>query len=125
VSVTTFGTAQGFPPCCTSLEAYVSGLDPQPAYLVLVNRVWQRTGTEMAYQLFALSMRDVLPCIPIPLREGKEEVALDLQWSFTPAYERGPYWRSAVDYGAELVPSLPPDGTQWVSQRLREHQPRS
>src|ERR671931_1314680 len=31
------------------LEAYLIGLAPQPAYLVLVNRAWCRLGVEMAY----------------------------------------------------------------------------
>ena len=56
------------------LEAYLVGLAPQPAYLVMVNRAWCRLGVEMAYQLFAVSLREVLPCIAIPLREGEDEV---------------------------------------------------
>ena len=80
------------------LEAYLGGLDPQPAYLVLVNRAWCRRDGEMAYQLFAVSLREVLPCIAIPLREGEDEVTLDLQWLFNQAYDRGPYRRGAVDY---------------------------
>jgi hypothetical protein len=55
------------------LEAYLFSLEPQPAYVVLVNRAWRRRGVEMAYQLFAVSVRDVLPCIAVPLREGKKK----------------------------------------------------
>jgi Protein of unknown function (DUF4058) len=107
------------------LEAYLLGLDPQPAYLVLVNRAWRRLGVEMAYQLFAVRVRDVLPCIAVPLREGEDEVMLDLQWIFNQAYDRGPYRRGAVDYEGDPEPPLAPDDMQWVYQRLREQQLRS
>ena len=107
------------------LAAYLFGLDPQPAYLVLVNRAWRRLGMEMAYQLFAVCVRDVLPCIAVPLREGEDEVTLDLQWIFNQAYDRGPYRRGAVDYEGDPEPPLAPDDVQWVYQRLREQQLRS
>src|SRR5205823_4415760 len=96
------------------LEAYLGGLDPPPAYLVLVNRAWYRLGVEMTYQLFAVSLREVLPCIAIPLREGEDEVKLDLQWIFNQAYDRGPYRRGAVDYEGDPEPPLEPDDRQWV-----------
>ncbi len=107
------------------LEAYLIGLDPQPAYLVLVNRAWCRLDVEMAYQLFAVSLREVLPCIAIPLREGEDEVKLDLQWIFNQAYDRGPYRRGAVDYEGNPEPPLEPDDRQWVYQQLREQGLRS
>ncbi len=102
------------------LEAYLFGLDPQPAYLVLVNRAWRRLGVEMAYQLFTMHLRDVLPCIAIPLREGEDEVKLDLQWVFNQAYDRGPYRRGAIDYEGDPELPLEPDDMAWVYQRLRE-----
>jgi hypothetical protein len=107
------------------LEAYLLNLEPQPAYLVLVNRAWRRSGVEMAYQLFAMSLREVLPCISVPLREGEDEVSLDLQWLFNQAYDRGPYRRGAVDYQREPEPPLEPDDTEWLAQRLRDQQLRS
>jgi hypothetical protein len=107
------------------LEAYLLSLEPQPAYLVLVNRAWRRSGVEMAYQLFAMSLREVLPCISVPLREGEDEVSLDLQWLFNQAYDRGPYRRGAVEYQREPEPPLDPDDTEWLAQRLRDQQLRS
>jgi hypothetical protein len=101
------------------LEAYLCRLDPQPAYIVLVNRAWRRLGVAMAYQLFAVSLREVLPCIAIPLREGEDEVTMDLQWVFNQAYDRGPYHRGAIDYEGDPEPPLAPDDLQWVYQRLR------
>src|SRR5262245_14681430 len=102
-----------------TLAAYLTSLEPQPAYIVLVNRAWQRVGTEMACQLFTVSLRDVLPCIPIPLRQGEDEVKLDVQWVFNQAYDRGPYSRGAVDYGGEPQPPLEADDAPWLQQRLR------
>ena len=107
------------------LEAYLGGLAPPPAYVVLVNRAWCRLNVEMAYQLFAVSLREVLPCIAIPLREGEDEVKLDLQWVFNQAYDRGPYRRGAVDYEGDPEPPLDPDDRQWVYQQLREQGLRS
>ena len=91
----------------------------------MVNRAWCRLGVEMAYQLFAVSLREVLPCIAIPLREGEDEVTLDLQWIFNQAYDRGPYRRGAVDYAGAPEPPLEPDDMQWMYQQLREHGLRS
>jgi hypothetical protein len=107
------------------LEAYLVGLDPSPAYLVLVNRAWCRLGVEMAYQLFVVGLREVLPCIAIPLRAGEDEVKLDLQWIFNQAYDRGPYRRGAVDDEGAPKPPLDPDDRQWVYQQLREQGLRS
>jgi hypothetical protein len=108
-----------------ALAAYLASLEPQPAYIVLVNRAWQRVGTEMACQLFTVGLRDVLPCIPIPLREGEDEVKLDVQWVFRQAYDRGPYSRGAVDYGEEPEPPLAADDAHWLQQRLRAYKLQS
>jgi hypothetical protein len=108
-----------------ALETYLRSLASPPAYLVLVNRAWQRVGGEMAYQIFTVSLRDVLPCIPIPLRTGEDEVILDLQWVFQQAYDRGPYHRGAVDYGVEPAPPLSADDTLWVQQQVRKSMLRS
>jgi hypothetical protein len=103
------------------LDAYVADLTPPPVYLVLVSRAWRRVGTTITCQLFVIGPRDVLPCIPIPLREDEDDVKLDLQWVFNQAYDRGPYRRGAVDYGKEADPPLSPSDTPWLHQRLREH----
>ncbi len=71
----------------------------------LAGNCWCRLGVEMAFQLFTVSLREVLPCIAIPLREGEDEVKLDLQWVFNQAYDRGPYRRGAVDLAVGHHPS--------------------
>jgi hypothetical protein len=47
----------------------IARLQPPPDYLVLVNRAWLRAAGQVAYQAFPASVRELLPCIPIPLRE--------------------------------------------------------
>jgi hypothetical protein len=81
-----------------SLQDRVAQLGPPPDYLVLVNRAWQRLGDALAFQLFPVSVTEALPCIPVPLRQGQEEVPLDLQFVFNRVYDSGPYRRGAVDY---------------------------
>jgi hypothetical protein len=94
-------------------------LEPKPDYLVVVSRAWQR-GAKLALELFPFTVRDPLPCIPVPLREGEREVPLDLQYVFTLAYDSGPYRRGAVDYAQPPEPPLPADQAEWADQLLRE-----
>ena len=89
-------------------------LEPRPDYLVVVNRAWQR-GPELEYELFPVRIEEPLPCIPVPLRKEIPEVPLDLQYTLTQVYDRGPYARGAVDYGVPLDPALDPDRTGWLA----------
>ncbi len=81
----------------SQLEGLVQALDPSPTYLVLVNRAWWRDGTGDEYQVFPVEQREWLPCILVPLKQGEEEVPLDLQFVFNRAYDTGPYRRGAVE----------------------------
>jgi hypothetical protein len=96
------------------LEQFVASLDPPPDYLVSVNRSWRRIGALMDYQLFPISVRETLPCIPIPLKENFSEPTLDLQWVFNQAYDRGPYRRGAVDYRGAPNPPLSESDSAWA-----------
>ena len=104
------------------LEDLVAGQQPAPDYLVVVNRAWQRVGAATSYQVFALSVTGPLPCIPVPLREGQDEVPLDLQFLFNRAYDGGPYRRGAVDYGQAPEPALPEEQATWAEQQVRAWQ---
>jgi Protein of unknown function (DUF4058) len=88
------------------LEALIHDLEQPPAYLVLINRAWRRGPGTSAYQVFPVGLREWLPCIPVPLRENKDEVTLDLQFAFNRAYDSGPYRRGAIDYATP--PPEPP-----------------
>ncbi len=101
------------------LQEAVARLDPAPDYLVLVNRAWQRVGDAAAYQIFPVLLTEPLPCIPVPLRPGQEEVPLDLQFVFRRAYDSGPYQRGAVDYGSPPRPALRGEAAAWAEERLR------
>ncbi|MFI5453835.1 MAG: DUF4058 family protein [Isosphaerales bacterium] len=104
-----------------NVEALVRHLDPPPAYLVLVNRAWRRDGAEVEYEAFPVSLREWLPCVPVPLKQGEAEVPLDLQFVFNRAYDGGPYRRGAVDYASP--PPDPPLGAAeaaWAAELTRE-----
>ena len=60
-----------------------------------------------------------MPCIPVPLRKGEEEVPLDLQYVFNRAYDAGPY-RRALDYRLAPAPPLTDELIAWADLRLRE-----
>ncbi len=99
------------------LEILIHDSPEPPAYLVLVNRAWRRDPGAGAYQVFPVSLREWLPCIPVPLKEGEEEVALDLQFVFNRAYDSGPYRRGAVDYaGPPPEPPLGGEDAAWAAE---------
>ena len=87
---------------------------------MLVNRAWRRGPGVSAYQVFPIGLRDWLPCIPVPLKEGEVEVTLDLQFAFNQAYDTGPYRRGEVDYAsAPPEPPLSDDDTSWAAELTR------
>jgi hypothetical protein len=92
-------------------------LEPRPDYLVAVSRAWER-GAKLDYELFPIRLEDPLPCIPVPLREGEQEVPLDLQYAFNQLYDGGPYARGAVDYTAPPDPPVRPDLDSWLADCL-------
>ncbi len=96
------------------LADFVAGLDPQPDYLVAVNRAWQR-GADFDFEVFSIRLEDSLPCISVPLRIADAEVPLDLQYAFQQAYDGGPYARGAVDYDAAPDPPVAPARQAWLS----------
>jgi hypothetical protein len=101
------------------LSVFLHQIDPPPYYLVLVNRAWRRGG-QVAYQVFARGLREWLPCIPVPLKQGEAEVPLDLQYALNQAYDGGPYRRGAVDYTQPPRPPLPEPDASWAAHWLRE-----
>jgi hypothetical protein len=96
-----------------NLIALIDQIAPPPDYLVLVNRAWRRAGG-LAYQVFPCSIREWLPCIPVPLKVDEPEVPLDLQFVFNRAYDGGPYRRGAVDYSRPPEPPLSGDDAGWA-----------
>jgi hypothetical protein len=88
-------------------------------YLILVNRASKRGGTWVDYVLYPVDVRDILPCIPIPLAGNDPDVPLDLQVAVERTYRGGPYLR-AVDYTVAPDPPLDEEDAGWADARLRE-----
>jgi hypothetical protein len=101
------------------LVAALAALQPRPHYLVLVNRSWKRSGGRGAYQAFPCSVREMLPCFPVPLRREQAEVPLDLQYVMNQAYDSGPYRRGAVDYAQAPSSPLEEENAAWADALLR------
>lgn len=96
----------------------LSRLSPAPDYLIAIGRSWHR-GLQIRYHLFPVSVREVLPVIPIPLREGEQEITLDLQHIFRRTYDSGPYARGAIDYSGPADPPLSDDDAKWAAERIQ------
>lgn len=73
-------------------------------------------------QVYAWTVRDRLPLLPIPLRAPDPDIVVDLSAVYATAFDRGRYARS-VDYAATLELPLHPDDRAWAEQRARNHRP--
>ena len=67
--------------------------------------------------VYAWTLRDPLPTLPIPLAQGDSDVPLDLQAAFTTTYDRAGY-DYTLDYGAEVQPALSAEEAPWLKSRL-------
>ena len=99
------------------LEQSIALLIPPPDYVVLVNRAWRREGMGTNYQVFRARLAEPLPVVAVPLRQGQDDVPLDLQFVANRAYDGGPYRRGAVDYAAP--PPVPEVLVPWAEECLR------
>jgi hypothetical protein len=103
-----------------SLRAAVEGSTPTPDYVALIDRSWRRGEALRVCQVFSIPLTGMLPVISVPLRQGQDEVLLDLQHVFNSAYDSGPYRRGAVDYSQPPEPTLKGEAATWAEQVLRE-----
>ncbi|MBI3762895.1 MAG: DUF4058 family protein [Chloroflexi bacterium] len=87
-------------------------------YLVMLNRASTRMGTWMDYVLYPVDLREILPCISVPLAGNDPDVLLDLQVAAQRVYAEGPYLR-AIDYTAPPDPPLDEDDAAWADSILR------
>lgn len=69
-------------------------------------------------ELYAFSLRQPIPKVPIPLMSGEELPILDLQKLLNHVYERGRY-HLAIDYHQPLQPSLSQEDQQWIESLLK------
>jgi hypothetical protein len=95
----------------------IADFDPSPEYVALVQRAWKRSS-RLVFDLYPVPLNERLPVIGVPLREGDSESALDLQFAFQEAYDRGPYRRGAVDYSQPPLPPLSEESAAFIAARL-------
>jgi hypothetical protein len=91
--------------------------DPYPpgAYYVLLNRARRRSWTEV----WAASVSDPLPTVPVPLLKGDADVPLDLQQAFDKVYDAGGF-DLVVDYQEPPDVELSANELEWLDGHLRE-----
>jgi Protein of unknown function (DUF4058) len=89
---------------------------PLPAgdYFAFVSRAQQRPDSEV----YAWTIHDGLPSIPIPLLAATPAVALDLAQVFSTTYERGQYAR-LVDYAMPPAVLRKPEDRAWAEKLAR------
>lgn len=82
-------------------------------YRILICRGNQRPVAD----LYAFSLRQPIPSIPIPLLCGEAEPILELQQLLNYVYERGRYYL-AIDYTQPLQPALSEENIAWMQTLL-------
>jgi Protein of unknown function (DUF4058) len=83
------------------------------AYLACVSPGWLRARRE----LYPLPLRQPLPAIPIPLRQGEARINLDIQALVARTYTVGRY--ELTNYAVEPEPPLPPEDAAWAADLLK------
>jgi hypothetical protein len=94
---------------------YTKETIPRCEYLLHVSRVDMRPRG----LLWPVRLSQRLPVIPIPLKQGDPDAALDLQAVLESAYDRAHY-DFRVDYTREPVPPLPAEWAEWADRLLKE-----
>ncbi len=69
--------------------------------------------------LFAFSLQQPIPAVPIPLLPGESDVLLELQPLLNQVYKKGRY-HLAIDYGQPPSPQFSQENRQWVSKLLED-----
>jgi len=82
---------------------------PVSDYRILISRSHDRPSAD----LYAFSVRDRIPAIPIPLRLNEGEPILDLQTILHQIYQRGRY-DLAIDYAQLPQPALSEADQEWA-----------
>jgi hypothetical protein len=90
----------------------LSGALPPGDYYAMVARSDRRPDVEV----YAWTVRQALPTIPIPLEAPDPDVGSDLGEVFAMAYERGRYARS-LDYGKPPGVGLAGEDLAWAAER--------
>ena len=86
---------------------------PAPYYITL-----SRANRRPKVEVWAIQLKDPLPCLPVPLREPDPDAALDLQAILRTVYEAGGY-DMLIDYSQPPPPPKLSDAeSQWLDEIL-------
>ena len=88
----------------------MNSLLPRGDFYAIISRGDRRPRATV----FAWTLRDAVPTIPIPLKKGDPDVSLDLQAACSTVYDRARYDRS-LKYASPLVPPLSPADADWMA----------
>lgn len=92
-------------------------LPPGDCYAFVCRVDRRRAGDHMPpADVYAWSLRDKLPTIPIPLRAPDPDVPLDLAAAFATTYERGRYAR-VLRYDRPPEVAVDEATAQWLAER--------
>ncbi len=93
---------------------------PAGHFYAFVSRAEQRFLSDM----YAWTIRDPLPRIPIPLKSPDPDVLLDLAAIFEAVYQRA-RWGRSIDYAAPLKLHLSQEDRAWAESLARSTPPRA
>ncbi len=85
---------------------------------------WSPAERRPDCEVYAWTVRDRLPAIPIPLAAPDEDVVVDLGAVFTTAYTRGRYAR-LIDYSTPPAALRKPNDRAWAEKIARRGAARS
>ncbi len=83
------------------------------AYLALTHR-----HADRVVRAYPIDLRQRLPVVDVPIRDGEPDAALDLQGVFDRVYEDGSF--EATDYTRPPDPPLPDADAAWAAELLRQ-----
>jgi hypothetical protein len=86
---------------------------PPGDYYALVRRGWRRHRAAV----YAWTLRQKMPPIPIPLQKDEQEPTLDLQDALDLSYDRAAY-QDSLDYSQSLQPPTRAEDADWLEQVL-------
>jgi hypothetical protein len=89
-------------------------------YYAIVSRSPRRPKAAV----YAWTLRDRLPTIPVPLKSGDPDVPLELQPVFSTVYDRARYDLS-LNYEAPLEPPLGDAEAEWARRLVESAKPRN
>ena len=91
---------------------------PTGHYYAFVARAERRPDC----QVYAWTLPQPLPTLPIPLRAPAADILVNLQTVFATTYERGRY-RPEVDYQARVPVRVKKDTRTWINSRVQDLEP--